>query len=383
MKFYLLPLLVASSALAQPPVRLLRTPDSGLQPQLAIGPHGTRHLLYYKGDPRSGDLFYSSCSEDKTDFAPGIRVNTIDGAACAFGNMRGGQIALAPDGRIHIAWNGSEAAAEHLKDSGVKRHGGEPMLYTRSNADRSAFEPERDLMSRTCALDGGGNITIANDGRISVVWHASLPETESKGELGRQIFMAHSTDRGVTFSTESPIPWPGESPGMCGCCALKAFADKDNFYVIFRAAGEKVRRDSHLLTSTDRGQTFTDKVLTKWQLAACPMTTSSVISAPSGPILAWESEKNVYWSRLGGDSIAAPDRKAERKFPSVAVNAKDEVLLAWCEGMTFGQSGSLHWQVFGKDGKPIEGATGSQNGVPAWSLISAITEPDGSFAIIY
>lgn len=376
---------IACLTFAEPSVHLLRTPDSGIQPQLAVGPQGTRHLLYYKGDPRNGDLFYSSCAKDTTQFAPGIRVNSIPGAACAFGNMRGGQVALAPDGRIHIAWNGSEAAAEHLREAApsAKRHGGEPMLYTRSNADRTAFEPERDLMSRTISLDGGGNIAIASDGRISVVWHASTPETESKGELGRQIFIASSTDRGATFSTETPIPWPGDAPGACGCCALKAFADKDSFYILFRAAGEKVHRDSHLLTSTDRSHSFTDKVLSRWQLNACPMTTSSMIAGPSGPLLAWESERNVYWSRLGADPIAAPDLKADRKFPSIAVNPKGEVLLAWCEGMTFGQSGSLHWQVFNSDGKPIEGATGSQSGVPAWSLVSAFTEPDGSFVIMY
>jgi hypothetical protein len=378
-----LTLLITSAAYAQPPVRLLRTPDSGIQPQLAVGPTGTRHLLYFKGDPRSGDLFYSSCSKDTTEFAPGIRVNSIDGAACAFGNMRGGQIAFAPDGSVHVAWNGTDAAAEHLKGSGPARHPGEPMLYTRSNADRNAFEPERDLMSKTRNLDGGGGITIANDGRILVVWHASAPDAESKGEPGRQVFIASSADRGVTFSAESPIAWPSDPLGACGCCALKAFAEKDSLFILFRSAGEKVHRDTHLLTSTDSGRTFADKTLGTWNITACPMTTSAITSSPGGPLLAWEAERNVYWSRADSKPITPPGFKSPRKFPSIAINPKGEVLLAWCEGMTFGQSGSLHWQVFSPDGNAIEHASGSQDGVPAWSLITAFAEPDGSFAIIY
>lgn len=367
---------------AAPEVHLIRTPDSGIQPQIAIGPNGTRHLLYYKGEPRNGDLFYSSCSRDKAAFEPGIKVNSIAGAACAFGNMRGGQIAMSPDGRIHIAWNGSEAAAEHLGES-RQVHPGEPMLYTRSNADRTAFEPERDLMSGTRNLDGGGSITVANDGRIFVAWHASTADSASKGESARQIFLASSTDRGVSFSTEAPVAWPGEPLGACGCCALRAFAEKDSLYILFRSAGERVHRDTHLLSSSDGGRTFTDKTLGTWNITACPMTTSAIIRGPGGPLLAWEAERNVFWSRVDSAAFTPPDFKSPRKFPSIAANSKGEVLLAWCEGMTFGQSGSVHWQVFGADGKPIENAAGAQEGVPAWSLVSAFTEADGSFAIVY
>ncbi len=38
-------------------VRVSRVPGGGLQPQVAIDGHGTLHLVYYAGDPESGDLF--------------------------------------------------------------------------------------------------------------------------------------------------------------------------------------------------------------------------------------------------------------------------------------------------------------------------------------
>src|SRR5947209_7809685 len=41
-----------------PRVRLLRVPNSGLQPQVAGDSEGVLHLLYYSGDPFQGNVFY-------------------------------------------------------------------------------------------------------------------------------------------------------------------------------------------------------------------------------------------------------------------------------------------------------------------------------------
>ena len=382
---FVIPLLAALHVHAEPPtIQTLRTPNSGLQPQIALGPHNTRHLLYYKGEPDGGDLFYSSCSKDKTEFAPGIRVNTIPNAACAMGTMRGGQIAMSPDGRIHIAWNGSHAAATYLKENSPDaiHHAGEPMLYTRSNADRTAFEPERDLMTKTRDLDGGGSLAIAKDGRVAVVWHASTPDTESAGEQSRQVFIAASTDRGQTFSAETPILWVGIPLGACGCCGLKTtFADNGDLLILYRAAAQKTQRDMYLLRTPDLGKSYTELLLSQWRTPSCPMSTA----ATSGSLIAWESEKNVYWSTVGPEikPISPAKSAAARKHPSIATNKRGQVLLAWVEGVTFGSEGTLHWQAFESSGAPIEGSAGQGGTVPTWSLVAAFAEADDSFTIVY
>lgn len=376
-------LVILAATLDQPTIQFLRTPESGLQPQAALAADGTLHLLYYKGHAHHGDLFYTTRAPGKTTFADAIQVNSIAGAACAVGNMRGGQIALGKD-VVHIVWNGSQQAAETLAESGKPRHGGEPLLYTRLKSGATAFESERDIITKTTDLDGGGSIVADGAGRVYIVWHAALPETASKGEIARQVFIATSTDAGATFSAESAISPPGDPLGACGCCGLKVFAEGSNIAISFRAAGEKVHRDQHLLRSTDQGHTFTDTLLNKWQVQACPMSTASIIGTPSGPILAWESENNVYWSPAANISPISPSGKPNhRKFPSIARNAKGEVLLAWTEGMTFGNPGTLHWQVYDAAGKPMEGAAGTRDDVPSWSLVATVAESDGSFAIIY
>jgi hypothetical protein len=39
-------------------VTIERVPDGGIQPQVAVDTKGVVHMLYYKGDPGHGDIFY-------------------------------------------------------------------------------------------------------------------------------------------------------------------------------------------------------------------------------------------------------------------------------------------------------------------------------------
>ena len=107
----------------RPQVEVIRTPDGGIQPQAVIDVAGTIHLVYFKGDPAGGDLFYVSSKTTPLDFSRPIRVNSQPGSAIAIGTIRGAQIALGKGGRVHVAWNGSQKArpANPIK--------GSPMLY--------------------------------------------------------------------------------------------------------------------------------------------------------------------------------------------------------------------------------------------------------------
>ncbi|MGI8467412.1 MAG: hypothetical protein ACR2N3_03065, partial [Pyrinomonadaceae bacterium] len=63
-------------------------------------------------------------------------------------------------------------------------------------------------------------------------------------------------------------------------------------------------------------------------------------------------------------------------------NIKGETLFAWTEGTAWGKGGSLAWQIFDKNNKPI-GERGRADGVPAWSFPAAFAHPDGSFGLIF
>jgi hypothetical protein len=371
---------------AQGRVRIYRVSNGGIQPQVALDGRGTLHLVYYTGDARHGNLLYARSKDGGASFSSALAVNEGGGSAIAAGTIRGAQLALGKAGRVHVAWNGSSDAGPLNLDSGKP---GAPMLYTRLNDAGQAFEPQRNLMLHSFGLDGGGSIAADKSGNVYAMWHG-IGESEARGtgkegEARRRVWVTKSEDDGERFSTETAA-WAQET-GACGCCGMKSFIDRNgNVFALYRSATESVRRDIYLLSSNDHGRTFQGKLLHKWDINACPM--SSMDFAESGNIVvaAWETGGQVYWTRITGggtsDPIPAPGEGKGRKHPRLAVNAKGEVLFVWTEGTGWQTGGSLGYQVYDQRGRPTDEAK-RLLGIPTWSFAAAIAAPDGGFSILY
>jgi hypothetical protein len=244
-----------AAAWAADRVTVLKTPNSGIQPQALVDAKGTLHLLYFKGDPAAGDLFYVHRGAGKERFSMPMRVNSQAGSAVAIGSIRGGQIALGKGGRIHVAWNGSSKARSEQDF---------PMLYARMNAAGTAFEEQRNLMRASAILDGGGTVAADQAGNVYIAWHGLVKGGE-RGEGNRRVWVASSADAGRTIERERPA-WT-RATGVCACCSMKAFADRrGNLYVFYRSAGAGVNRDMYLLVSTDRGKSFQGSLVHRWKV---------------------------------------------------------------------------------------------------------------------
>src|SRR5205823_6583048 len=244
-------------------VALLRVPDSGLQPRAVIDSTGV-HVVYFNGEPSHGDVFYTRLSNGR--FAPAVRVNTQAGSAIATGNVRGPSLALGRDGRVHVAWMGSDMAP--------RTGDAAPMLYARSRAD-GTFEPERNVHQNPGPIDGG-SIGADRGGHVYIAWHSESPG--SRGESNRRAWVAHSNDDGTTFAHEAAASPP--EAGACGCCGTGTFVDtRATLYVLFRSARETSHREAVLLTSSDRGATYTSRSLQDWQISACPISTFALADA--------------------------------------------------------------------------------------------------------
>jgi hypothetical protein len=360
-------------------ITLVRVPDAGIQPQVAVDARGVVHMIYYRGDSTHGDLYYVRSHNGGTTFSAPVRVNSEPGSAISAGNIRGAHIALGRNGRVHVAWNGS-----HTRTPGVA-YGKEPMLYTRLNAAGTAFEPQRNLIQLAYGLDGGGAVAADDSGDVYVLWHGLAPGTE--GEGSRRVWIARSSDDGLTFSREKPA-WDRPT-GACGCCGLNAFADRQGtLYVLYRSAAEVVNRDMYLLVSRDKGKTFQGTDISKWNVGYCVMSSESFSEGPGSVVGAWETEKQAYFGRIDpvtgamSPPVAAPGAAGNRKYPAVAANRQGEMIFVWTEGMGWNKGGSLAWQVYDKSGKPAPGS-GRADGVPVWSLVAAFARPDGGFTIVY
>jgi hypothetical protein len=366
-----LPLGTYGSAL----VTLVRTPDGGIQPQAVADQQGVVHLIYYKGDAANGDIFYVRQQPGQETFSKPIQVNTSPGSAIAMGTIRGAQLALGRNGRVHVAWNGHPPANGSYMEA--------PMLYTRLNDSGTAFEPERDVVTSARGLDGGGSVAADNQGNVYVMWHAPRPGN-TNGEAGRAVFVARSSDDGKTFAPEKLATT--KPTGACGCCGMKAFADSDgNVFAWYRGASEMTNRDETLLVSHNHGADFEVAYAHGWKIAACPMSSAFLSDTKGGVLAAAETHGRVFFVRVDPKTgkVSEPVSPATQgKHPVVVGNAGGEVLLAWTEGTGWNQGGALAWQVYDAAGNPTS-EKGRTEGVPTWGLVAAVEKPDQSFIIIY
>jgi hypothetical protein len=360
-------------------VTLAKTPGRGIQPQAVVDARGNLHLLYFQGDPAAGNLMYVRRDAGSTAFSAPVRVNSQEGSAIAVGTIRGGHLAVGKGGRVHVAWNGSSKAMPKNPIAGS------PMMYARLNDAGSAFEPQRNLMTKSAILDGGGSLAADSQGNVYVAWHA-LGQDLVKGEGNRQVWVRISHDDGKSFVAEKPA-W-SEPTGACGCCGMRGFADgQGNLYFLYRAATNKDDRGMYLLRSADQGQAFAGLRLDRWQTDICPMSSEAFASGPSGTYAAWDNQGQVYFTRLKSGPLAvntphpAPGSAAERRHPALAVNARGEMILVWTEGTGWNRGGALAWQVYDKDGQPTAEAGRRAGAIPVWSLPTVVAEADGRFTI--
>jgi hypothetical protein len=372
--FCVIYMIAASCVVAAPRVSLERAPEGGIQPQVVVDSKGAIHLLYYKGDAKTGNLFYTRRENDawwKT-----LRVNSREGSAIAAGTIRGGQMAVGQGSRVHVAWNGSKPMPN-------SSHEGAPMLYARLNDAGTAFEPERDLMTFTGQLDGGGSVAADNKGNVYVAWHGSAAEAK-KGEAGRAVFVAKSTDGGATFAKERQAN--AEPTGACGCCGLKAFADRNGaLHILYRAATDVVNRSEILLVSNDGGNSFRKRHDDPWKVASCPMSSAAITEADDRVLTAWETAGQVHLGIVDGGKLSRvvpPGGAGKRKHPVAAASKTGDILLVWTDGTGWQRGGAVAWQLFDRTGKPLE-ERGREDGVPVWSFAAACAKPDGSFVIVY
>lgn len=372
MGLMVIPLAAASLDAA---VSVERVPDAGLQPQ-AVTAGDTIHLIYLSGEPKAADVVYRTRAGTGEWSAP-LRVNSQPGSAIAIGTIRGAQMALGRNHRVHVVWNGSSAAEPKPP------HGGTPMLYARLADDGKSFSPQRNLMTATHELDGGGSVAADAQGDVQVVWQAS--PAGISGETNRAVYVARSRDDGLTFAAEEIISPKGS--GACGCCGLTAFGTPaGDALLLFRAARTPTQRDMILLTASAGSASFQPAISDPWPVNMCPMSSAGIAVANEQAWAAWETNGRIQLARFAGGvwttKVPAVGPLVGAKHPRIAINDRGNVLVVWTEGTGWGKGGALAWQAFDVNGQ-LTTEKGRRDGVPVWSYATAYAQPGDGFVILY
>src|SRR5258708_16138306 len=129
-------------------VVLQQLPEGGIQPQAAVDSKGIVHVVFFKGKPEAGDLYYYKYPASLGPAAANIpmRVNSQPQTAIAAGTIRTEQIAVGQGDRLHVVWNGVGPKAANGYSTLY-------MAYARLNESGTAFEPQRNLCKWTGNLD--------------------------------------------------------------------------------------------------------------------------------------------------------------------------------------------------------------------------------------
>ena len=364
-------------ALCASAVSFERVPQQGIQPQVATDASGRVHLLYFKGDPMGGDIFYATKTANHDRYSEPLKVNSTPNSVLVAGTMRGPQLSLGRDGRAHVVWMGGNGAVKaQVGDQKVT-----PLLYARMNDERSAFEPERNILTHIAGLDGGQTVAADDKGNVYVIWHGAPPNVESEEERG--LYVAHSRDDGKTFAAEFKGTVPRK--GACACCGIRAkIDDAGALNVLFRSAEEGVNRAELWLQSTNQGKTFAILQEDPWKTATCPASSANFAFMNNRSAGAWETDnKVVAVIRSGtGTKQVKPTGKGKQKHPTVALNSKGEMLMTWVEDAGWGTPGTLVCQLFDETGNSL-GEPIRKPELPAWSFGAPYADANGTFVVLY
>ena len=122
------------------------------------------------------------------------------------------------------------------------------------------------------------------------------------------------------------------------------------------------------------------------EAGTCIMSTAALASGSGLTVAAWETDGQVEWEAISPAASAqnpGPKVKAGRKHPTVAVNDKHEILLAWAEGTGWNKGGTLHWHLCAPSGMPVAGSEGQARGLGVWGSPAAFAARNGDFVILY
>jgi hypothetical protein len=368
----------ASSIAVADLVKVMKTPDSGIQPRMLTGPDGKVHLLYFKKrlnrpDAREGNLYYRQYDEQLGGF--GVPVKVSSGAfPVQTVSISRASVAIDSEGRIHALWYLPKNAQYY---------------YSRSNLERTQFETQREMVSEhTLGIDAGADIA-AHGNQIAIFWGAG----DLSREYERTVFTRLSSDFGESFGPELQLGNP--DLGACGCCSLAGeFIDDDSLLVAYRSALAGVGRHMQLLTAEGLSKDISNAYyaqmheLQQWEASFCPLSTNDIATDSDDQLwLVFETQSRIVQLQFADGvvptSVAEPFTETRQKNPAIAINASNQRLVVWAEAISHSRGGRLNMRFFDADVSAPEVVLSEPVNLEDFSFPAVTTLSDGSFLVLY
>ena len=257
------------------------------QPQLAAA-HGQVAMTFGAG----ASLFFASSPDGGRSFGPPVKV--AETGALALGRHRGPRLVILKDAMLISAIAGEKQAA------GPHAHGlpenGNLMVWR--STDKGATWARNGVINDVpgAAREGLHAMAAGPDGKLFAVWLDLRTQ-------GTQLFGAHSSDGGVTWSKNVSL-YSSPAGTICQCCHPTLSIDgQGGIYVMWRNVLDG-SRDLHLIKSQDGVHFDQARKLGAgtWKINACPMDGGGFVVAHGGQVTsAWRRDGEIILDEPGRD----------------------------------------------------------------------------------
>jgi len=275
----------------------------GHLPAIVSDAEETIHLVF----GHDSTIFYAVENKQSSSFSQPQAIATLPQLVA--GAKRGPQIAVTPKYVVVTAVNRAGDVFAYSLD----RHSGKW-----SPAKRINDVPE-------IAKEGFQAVAAASEGTFHATW------LDLRDDKRNKLVMATSNDGGRTWSANRVV-YRSPSGTICECCKVSIAARENDVFIQFRNWLEG-SRDLYLAHSTNGGITFSPPQKLgagTWKLNACPMDGGAVsISSTGRPLTVWRRENMLYTCRPGEQEKAVA---AGRNV--TATTRSENSALAWDEGGT-------------------------------------------------
>ena len=291
------------------------------EPATAAAPDGTFYVAWVNHDAKQADIMLGHFTHDGEALGSPVRVNQQAGVATAW---RGDQpsVAVAPDGAVYVVWT---ARVESGDKQGTD-------IYLSVSRDQAKSFPTAVKVNddKTPNAHGMHSLAVSADGKIYVGWlderNISTPQPSTKAEghhmeSNRDLYLAHSTDGGRTFSANQKV-----ASEACPCCKTSlAVAPDGTLYAGWRQVLPGNYRHIAVASSKDGGTDFSKPVIVsddRWMLQGCP------VSGPSLSVDAAGSLKVLWYAagEAGAPGLYLAESKDQaRSFSARQLLSEEEV----------------------------------------------------------
>jgi len=255
--------------------------DGSFNPYVVADRRGGFFVAYIERSNGQCDVMLKY-SADGFHFTDAVRVNDRRGDA-AVRNENPPKVAVASTGEVYVCWSN-----EREKWKGDIR-------FARSTDGGKTFSPAVTVNS-----DAGGpptghafqSVAVDEQGRVYVDW---IDERNKKpSDRGAEIWMAVSDNRGKDFSRDHKI-----LSDVCECCRTSVqIGAAGTLLLSYRSVPRTgpMQRDVFLARSADRGVSFSTSPvsLDRWEVDVCPVAGPAMCADTAGNI-------TVVWFTGGGE----------------------------------------------------------------------------------